>query len=57
MKVYLKGIKRKDIDFILNCMHYNKYNFSQKPSDVCYNKQGTIDRMNDIVNRLKEAIK
>jgi len=55
--MYLKGIKRKDINFVLDCMNWNKYTFSQKPSDECYDKRGTLDKMDDVMDRLKEAIK
>jgi len=53
----LKGIKRKDINFILECLHWNKYNYSQKQSTECYHKEETLNKMCDIENKLKEAIK
>ena len=55
--MYLKGIKRGDISDILECIYWNKYHFRQKQSSDCMDKEGTLKRMTDLENRLKEAIK
>jgi len=55
--LYLKGIKRKDVDFILDCLKWNKWQYSLKPPEECWNQQDNIDKMNEIINKLKEAKK
>ena len=43
-------LSKEDIEFILECMKWNRYNFSQKKEEDCFNKQETI---NEIETKLK----
>jgi len=67
--MYLKGIKRKDVDFILVSMRWGKYDYEQKSIKYIHNPDGsyckeyvenvrnpTLNQYNDVMNRLKEAI-
>ena len=54
--MYLKGIKRKDVLFILECLKWNQYFYNQKQEHEVYHKKETSDRMTDVQVRLKEAI-
>jgi len=67
--MYLKGIKKKDILFILECLKYGKYNYEEKSFKYVCNPDGsydesyatgirkkTLDEYSDVIGKLKEAI-
>ena len=58
--MFLKGIKRKDVNFILECLRWNKFTYSQYSPERCgdyKNKKETLDKISDVMSKLKEAIK
>jgi len=54
--MYLKGIRRKNVIFILECLRWNEYTFSQKNPEDCWNKNETLEDMKNVRTKLKEAI-
>jgi hypothetical protein len=45
-------LTKEDINFILKCMEWNKYNFEQKMEKDCLDKKGTLERIREIMNKL-----
>jgi len=54
--MFLKGIKRKDVEEIINDLKWNKYKFNEIPKERCHNKLKQLDELQDRINKLKEAI-
>lgn len=54
--MYLKGIRKKDVEDIINDLYWNKYKFEEIPKERCRNKLETLDVLQDRINKLKEAI-
>jgi len=55
--MFLKGIKRKDVEEIINDLEWNKYKFNEIPRERCCDKLKTLDELQNRINKLKEAIK
>ncbi len=58
-KMFLRGIKRKDVAFIIECLRWNKYRYSQYIPERCgtyKNKRELLDEVSDVQRKLKEAI-
>ena len=52
----VRGITKKDLKFIIECMRWNKFHFTPKDPKDCFNKSETLKRIEDIIWKLKGGI-
>lgn len=50
-------LTEEELKYLLGCLKWNKYNFEQKPFSECMNKQEVLDKMSNLINKIKLGAK
>ena len=50
-------LKEEEAIYLIECLKWNKYNFEQKPSNQCFDKEKDLEKMAVLINKIKEQLK